>query len=63
MKLVEILEVQEMTNVDRATYLFGCKVGKLPTYLGLSFGTPHKSCGVWDAIKERLKRKLATWKK
>ncbi|RVW51772.1 hypothetical protein CK203_066759 [Vitis vinifera] len=29
----------EMMNVDRATYLFGCKAGKLPTYLGLSFGT------------------------
>ena len=53
-----------MEDVDRAATLFGCKVEKLPaSYLGLPLGAPHKSCGVWDVIKERFKRNLATWKK
>ena len=52
--------MREVEDVDRVASLFGCKVGRLPTsYLG----APHKSCDVWDSIKERFKRKLAAWKK
>ena len=54
----------EMEDVDRATSLFGCRIGKFPTsYLGLPLGAPHRHCDVWDSIEERFKRKLSTWKK
>ena len=60
----EVIPVGETMDVNRATSLFGCKVGKLPTsYLGLPLGAPKKHCGVWDSIEERFKRKLAVWKK
>ena len=50
--------------MDRATAVFGCKVGNLPTtYLGLPLRAPHNSCRVWDVVEERFKRNLATWKK
>ena len=51
-------------DVDRAAALFGCKVRKLPTtYLGLPFGTPHKSCRVWDIIEERFKEEIGCLEK
>ena len=51
-------------DVDRAAVLFGCKVRKLPTtYLGLPFGTPHKSCRVWDIIEERFKEEIGCLEK
>ena len=51
-------------DVDRATAVFGCKVGNLPTtYLGLPLGVSHNLCRVRDVVEERFKRKLATWKK
>ena len=60
----EIIPLGGTKDVDRASTLFGYKVGKLPTtYLGLPLEVPHKSCKVWDVIEERFKRKLATWKK
>ncbi|RVW16657.1 hypothetical protein CK203_080892 [Vitis vinifera] len=47
----------EVEDVDRATAVFGCKVGNLPTtYLGLPLGAPHNSCRVWDGVEERFKR-------
>ena len=63
MQKSEIILVGETKDVDRATSLFGCKLGKLTTsYVGLPLGPPHKLCGVWDTIEERFKRKLTVWK-
>ena len=60
----EITPVGATEDVDKATALFGCKVGKLPTTsLGLPLGAPHKSCKIWDVIEEIFKRKLIAWKK
>ena len=60
----EVISVGETVDVNRATSLFGCKVGKLSTsYLGLPLGAPNRHCGVWDSIEERFKRKLTVWKK
>ncbi|KAJ9690971.1 hypothetical protein PVL29_013233 [Vitis rotundifolia] len=60
----EVIPMGETMGVNRATSLFGCKVGKLPTsYLVLPLGAPNKYCGVWDSIEERFKKKLAVWKK
>ena len=40
------------------------EVGKLPPiYLGLPLGAPHKSVAVWDGVEERLRRRLAFWKR
>ena len=64
MQKSEIILVGMTKDVDRATSLFGCKLGKLTTsYVGLPLGPPHKLCGVWDTIEERFKRKLTVWKK
>ncbi|RVW65636.1 Transposon TX1 uncharacterized 149 kDa protein [Vitis vinifera] len=42
----------------------GCKVGSLPsTYLGLPLGAPHKSVAVWDGVEERMRKRLALWKR
>ena len=61
MQKSEIILVGEMEDVDRATSLFGCRIGKFPTsYLGLPLGAPHRHCDVWDSIEERFKRKLST---
>ena len=63
LKKSEIIPIGETEDVNRATSLFGCKVGKLPTsYLGLPLWALNKHCGVWDSIEERFKRKLAAWK-
>ncbi|KAL6342854.1 hypothetical protein AAG906_016873 [Vitis piasezkii] len=40
------------------------KMGALPsTYLGLSLGAPHKSMAVWDGVEERIRKRLALWKR
>ena len=60
----EIIPIGNMEDVNRATSLFGCKVGKFPTsYLGLPLEAPNKLCGVWDSIEQRFKRKSTAWKK
>ncbi|KAJ9708599.1 hypothetical protein PVL29_000569 [Vitis rotundifolia] len=60
----EVIPIGETVDVNRASFLFGGRVGKLPTsYLGLSLGALNKHCGVWDSIEERFKRKLVVWKK
>ena len=42
----------------------GCKVGQLPSgYLGLPFGAPNKASFVWDGVEERMRWKLALWKR
>ncbi|RVW72592.1 Transposon TX1 uncharacterized 149 kDa protein [Vitis vinifera] len=42
----------------------GCKVGQLPsTYLGLPLGAPNKAGYVWDGVEERMRWKLALWKR
>ena len=42
----------------------GCKVGTLPSvYLGLPLGAHHKVSSMWDGVEERMKRRLALWKR
>ncbi|RVW30293.1 Transposon TX1 uncharacterized 149 kDa protein [Vitis vinifera] len=33
------------------------------TYLGLPLGASHKSVKVWDGVEERMRKKLALWKR
>ena len=38
--------------------VLGCKIGSLPTsYLGLPLAAPYKSTRVWDAVKERFRKR------
>ncbi|RVW47779.1 hypothetical protein CK203_091747 [Vitis vinifera] len=42
----------------------GCRVGSLPTiYLGLPLGAQHKAISMWDGVEERMRRRLALWKR
>ncbi|RVW54461.1 putative ribonuclease H protein [Vitis vinifera] len=60
----EILPVGKVENAEVLASELGCKVGSLPsTYLGLPLGTPHKSVVVWDGAEERMRKRLALWKR
>ncbi|RVW59937.1 LINE-1 reverse transcriptase-like [Vitis vinifera] len=60
----EIIPVGEVEEILEMTVELGCKVGKLPsTYLGLPLGAPNKAGSVWDGVEERMRWKLALWKR
>ncbi|RVW24664.1 putative ribonuclease H protein [Vitis vinifera] len=60
----EILPVGRVENAEVLASELGCKVGSLPsTYLGLPLGAPHKSVVVWDGVEERMRKRLALWKR
>ncbi|RVW54967.1 Transposon TX1 uncharacterized 149 kDa protein [Vitis vinifera] len=60
----EILPVGSVENAEVLASELGCKVGSLPsTYLGLPLGAPHKSVVVWDGVEERMRKRLALWKR
>ena len=60
----EIFLVGRVENVEVLASELGCKVGYLPsTYLGLLLGAPHKLVVVWDAMEERMWKRLALWKR
>ena len=42
----------------------GCKVGSLPSqYLGLPLGALNRAPYMWDGVEERVRRRLALWKR
>ena len=42
----------------------GCRVGPLPTvYLELPLRAHHKAIAMWDGVEERMRRRLALWKR
>ena len=60
----EILPMGRVENVEVLASELGCKVRTLPsTYLGLPLGAPHKSMVVWDGVEERMRKRLALWKR
>ena len=53
-----------MENVNALAAELGCHIVILPsTYLGLPLGAPHNSMVVWDSIEERIRKRLACWKR
>ncbi|KAL6341015.1 hypothetical protein AAG906_032128 [Vitis piasezkii] len=51
-------------EVDEMAVELGCRVGQLPAvYLGLPLGAPNKAISVWDGVEERVRRRLALWKR
>ena len=60
-KLIPIGEVEE---IEEMAVELGCKVGALPSvYLGLPLGAHHKAISMWDGVEERMRRRLALWKR
>ena len=60
----EIIPVGEVDEILEMVVELGCKVGQLPsTYLGLPLGMSNKAACVWDGMEERMRWKLALWKR
>ncbi|RVW93100.1 putative ribonuclease H protein [Vitis vinifera] len=60
----EIIPVGEVEEILEMAVELGCKVGQLPSaYLGLPLGAPNKASSVWDGVEERVRWKLALWKR
>ncbi|RVX16491.1 putative ribonuclease H protein [Vitis vinifera] len=54
----------EVEGVLEMAAEIGCRVGQLPTiYLGLPLGAPNRASSVWDGVEERMRRRLALWKR
>ncbi|RVX01885.1 Transposon TX1 uncharacterized 149 kDa protein [Vitis vinifera] len=59
-----VIPVGEVEGVLDMAAEIGCKVGQLPTvYLGLPLGAPNRASYVWDGVEEKMRRKLALWKR
>ncbi|RVX07536.1 putative ribonuclease H protein [Vitis vinifera] len=60
----EIIPVGEVEEILEMAVALGCKVGQLPsTHLGLPLGASNKATFVWDGVEERVRWKLALWKR
>ena len=60
----EIILVGEVEEIEEMVVKLGCRVGFLPSfYLGLPLGVHHKALSVWDGVEERMRRRLALWKR
>ena len=60
----ELVPVGAVHNIELLVAVLGCKQGSLPMkYLGLPLGAKFKDKTIWNPILEKVKRKLAGWKK
>ena len=60
----ELIPVGEIEEIEEMAVELGCRVGSLPTiYLGLPLGAQHKAISMWDGVEERMRRRLALWKR
>ena len=59
-----LIPVGEVEDIEEMAVELGCKVGLMPTvYLGLPLGAHHKAVSIWDGVEERMKKRLAQWKR
>ncbi|WJZ90796.1 hypothetical protein VitviT2T_009917 [Vitis vinifera] len=59
-----LILVGEVDEMEELAAELGCKLGVLPTvYLGLPLGANHKISSSWDGVEERMRRRLAQWKR
>ena len=50
--------------MERLALELGCSIDSLPTeYLGLPLGGEHRVTYAWDGEEERLRKRLALWKR
>ena len=60
----ELIPVGEVEEIEEMVVELGCRVGSLPTvYLGVPLGAYHKAPSMWDGVEERMRRRLALWKR
>ena len=60
----EIISVGEVEEMEEMAAELGCKVGSVPSvYLGLPLGAPNKNTSMWDGVEEKVRRRLALWKR
>jgi hypothetical protein len=60
----ELVSVGAVPNVSQLTDILCCRVGVLPmSYLGMPLGASFKAAAVWNPILEKIKRRLAGWKR
>ena len=60
----ELIPVGEIDNIEEMTVELGCRIGSFPVkYLGLPLGARHKALSTWDGVEERMRRRLALWKR
>ena len=60
----EMVPVGEVGNIAMLADSLDCQVGSLLlAYLGMPLGASYKAVSVWDPILEKMKRRLAGWKK
>ncbi|RVW40081.1 putative ribonuclease H protein [Vitis vinifera] len=59
-----LIPVGEVNGMEELAAELGCKLGALPAvYLGLPLGANHKNASSWDGVEERMRRRLAQWKR
>ena len=60
----EIIPVGEVEEILEMAAELGCRVGSLPSqYLGLPLGVPNRASSMWDGVEEKVRRRLALWKR
>ena len=60
----EIIPVGEVVEMEELAVELGCRVGSLPSqYLGLPLRAPNRAPYMWDGVEERVRRRLALWKR
>lgn len=60
----KFLPITNSTCISREKGLWECVTASCPeTYLGAPLGAGYKSKQVWDKLLERLRNRLATWKR
>ena len=59
-----LIPIGEVDELEELAAELGCRLGALPTvYLGLPLGAHHKTSSSWDGMEERMRRRLAQWKR
>ncbi|RVW60790.1 LINE-1 reverse transcriptase-like [Vitis vinifera] len=59
-----LIPVGQVDELEELAAELGCRLGVLPTvYLGLPLGAHHKTSSSWDGVEERMRRRLAQWKR
>ena len=59
-----LIPVREVDELEELAVELGCRLGALPiVYLGLPLRAHHKASSTWDGVEERMRRRLAQWKR
>ncbi|RVX07561.1 Transposon TX1 uncharacterized 149 kDa protein [Vitis vinifera] len=64
MEVLSTLLRRAVDELEELVVELGCRLGALPTvYLGLPLRAHHKASSTWDGMEERMRRRLAQWKR